>query len=446
MPGETVTREWGTPCANVDGIDSIEPGPPSSWWGVGFFCTLAPKAPVGSDDVPTVVPAGIGIRDLGTVVAEASATIATSATMGTASLGTVTDGWSAITRFRTTDGWFATPVHATLLSDSRILFTGIARQVDPPVAGTVQRRVSWIMPIPGLGPMPAEMTIDEITEPVEFPAQPVGDTFLSDDLICSGQTLTADGAVVTAGGTRASHASGDPSLSVRGLTTETRFDGTTWTQYPGTMQTLGPTGTAAKWYPTVTRLPDKRLLVTGGYEIVGRGPQPVPSTVGLNWGTTDVMLPIRAQNGQWGYNNGSVFEASGNMGTNFEHRGEVFDPVTLSWKPTIDLGVMRHHPSSIVLPDGRILLVNGHDKGLDARVQQAEYVDPAQGFALSLGSATAGVVRGYHSVALLLPDGRVLVGGGRDQNTDTSLEKPTWQFYYPDYLGKPRPAIASAPA
>ena len=123
----------------------------------------------------------------------------------------------------------------------------------------------------------------------------------------------------------------------------------------------------------------------------------------------------------------------------------MFDPITGSWKPSIDLQVMRHHPSAIVLPDGRILLVNGHDKGLDTRVQQAEYIDPANSFSLKLGTASEGVVRGYHSVALLLPDGRVLVGGGRDQNTDTSLEKPTLQFYYPDYLGKPRPAIANAP-
>ena len=141
--------------------------------GVGFFCTLAPKAPVGSNDVPTgaganLAPGLVARAAVEPLALEAALTQASAVITTAASLGSTADGWSAITRFRTTDGWFATPVHATSMADGRILFTGIARQADPPVAGTVQRRISWIMPIPGLGPMPAEMTVHEVTEPVEF--------------------------------------------------------------------------------------------------------------------------------------------------------------------------------------------------------------------------------------------------------------------------------------
>jgi hypothetical protein len=46
---------------------------------------------------------------------------------------------------------------------------------------------------------------------------------------------------------------------------------------------------------------------------------------------------------------------------------------------------------------------------------------------------------------LLLPDGRVLVAGGRDRDTTTSLEKPTYQIYSPDYLSRARPTINAAP-
>ncbi|HVN50523.1 MAG TPA: galactose oxidase early set domain-containing protein, partial [Acidimicrobiales bacterium] len=168
--------------------------------------------------------------------------------------------------------------------------------------------------------------------------------------------------------------------------------------------------------------------------------------VGTNWGTSSTMLPILVDNGAWGYDNGSVLLASGNQSSVFEHNAAVFDPVSGKWLGSIDLVVPRQHPDAVDLPDGRILLINGHDIGGDGRVQQAEYVDPARHFSPSLGATSEGQVRGYHSIALLLPDGRVLVGGGRDQDTTSSLEKPTYQYYYPDYMTKPRPAITSAPS
>jgi hypothetical protein len=141
-----------------------------------------------------------------------------------------------------------------------------------------------------------------------------------------------------------------------------------------------------------------------------------------------------------------VLLASGNMGSVFEHNAAIFDPVTGKWLASLDLVVPRHHPDAVDLPDGRVLLINGHDMGGDPRVQQAEYIDPANHFAVSLGSSNEGLVRGYHSIALLLPDGRVLVGGGRDQDTDSSLEKPSYQYYSPDYMTKPRPTITGAPS
>ena len=53
-------------------------------------------------------------------------------------------------------------------------------------------------------------------------------------------------------------------------------------------------------------------------------------------------------------------------------------------------------------------------------------------------------IRGYHTTSLLLPDGRVLIAGGRDATTATSTEKPSLQYYSPDYMTKPRPAIVEA--
>ena len=67
------------------------------------------------------------------------------------------------------------------------------------------------------------------------------------------------------------------------------------------------------------------------------------------------------------------------------------------------------------------------------------------GFSVGLGAADGGEVRGYHSVSLMLPDGRVLVAGGRDVSTPDSVEKPSFRYYYPHYMFAPRPRILTAP-
>ena len=48
--------------------------------------------------------------------------------------------------------------------------------------------------------------------------------------------------------------------------------------------------------------------------------------------------------------------------------------------------------------------------------------------------------RGYHSAAILLPDGSVVMGG--DPNGDTTPN----ERYLPSYFFKPRPSITGAPA
>ena len=61
----------------------------------------------------------------------------------------------------------------------------------------------------------------------------------------------------------------------------------------------------------------------------------------------------------------------------------------------------------------------------------------------SLGPAQA-EPRAYHSIAMLLPDGRVISAG---DDLNTSIVSDTAEIYQPPYMFKgPRPVIGSAPA
>src|SRR3954452_14781645 len=146
-------------------------------WGA-FFCTLPDQVPGAPSGSPAAT-SGSNARLAGAAVA---------------SLPSVVDAWTSSTTLRTADGWYATPVHATLLPDGRVLFSCIARNADPPTATTTQRRVSWVMPIQALGsPMAASTVITEVKEPVTYDVPLTSTSFIYDDLLCAGQTLTADG-------------------------------------------------------------------------------------------------------------------------------------------------------------------------------------------------------------------------------------------------------------
>lgn len=174
--------------------------------------------------------------------------------------------------------------------------------------------------------------------------------------------------------------------------------------------------------------------------------RPGPEDDRPGYGTSSVMLPIRVENGDHGYTNGAVLVASGNMHTDYEHTANVFDPVLRTWSGSLELGTARHHPSTLALPDGRILIVNGHDMSGGTGPQHAQYVDPRHDFMVTTGTADSGLTRGYHSVAALLPDGRVFVAGGRGMDRATTLEKPSYQIYTPVYPDGPAPQVVQAPA
>jgi galactose oxidase len=108
--------------------------------------------------------------------------------------------------------------------------------------------------------------------------------------------------------------------------------------------------------------------------------------------------------------------------------------------------------NSVVLPDGKVLVLGGATQSVpfsdEGSVYNPELWDPATGKFTTM--AAHAVPRNYHSVALLLPDGRVFSGGG-GLCGECETNHADGQIFTPPYLlkadGTPRsrPSITRAP-
>ena len=116
--------------------------------------------------------------------------------------------------------------------------------------------------------------------------------------------------------------------------------------------------------------------------------------------------------------------------------------MTPSWHLTGNLSTIRQWVNGTVLADGRVLATGGSAvaNALTGVNNTAEIWNPATGTWV-VGSS--GVTpRLYHSIALLLPDASVLVGGGGAPGPVTNLNA---EIYYPPYLYTSSGAFAARP-
>jgi hypothetical protein len=124
-----------------------------------------------------------------------------------------------------------------------------------------------------------------------------------------------------------------------------------------------------------------------------------------------------------------------------------------TWQPAGTMSTARRHMNATILPGGQVLVTGGTSGGgfvdLNAghATRTAELWNPATNQWTTL--AANSVMRTYHSVSLLLPDGTVLHGasGNATVGSVAMPDERSHEIFSPPYLFKgARPTITNAPA
>lgn len=175
-------------------------------------------------------------------------------------------------------------------------------------------------------------------------------------------------------------------------------------------------------------LEDGRILFAGG-TTNGQGADPIRGEVfdpATNlFSPTQAMVQARSSASATTLVDGRVLIAGGSFANSAGgvamSTAEVFDPRSGSFAPTGTMRDPRIGPLAVRLADGRVLVVGGtltEAGGTNEDLASAEVYDPVSGAWSNVGPMPAGrtaVGASGHGrpTATLLPDGRVLVAGGR---------------------------------
>jgi hypothetical protein len=313
----------------------------------------------------------------------------------------------------------------------------------------------------------------------------------STNKFCAGQAALPDGRFLIVGGDQGTHV---------GINNINIFDPVTrnWT--------AAPPMAVGRWYPTVTGLPDGRQLITSGeincdgcVALIPEVYNPVTNTVSkLNSAsanfpyyphmyvlpdgrvlaaataeapivskvldvatqTWSVVDPVAVDGGS------SVMYLPGKiLKTGTSHNPDLPpDPSAATsylldmtqpsphWQLTTPMSFPRTYHNLTVMPDGTVLATGGGvtTNAIDpaGAVYAAELWSPVTQKWTTLSSMS--VPRLYHSIAILLPDGRVLVeAGGRFNGypSNDPSDRLSAEIFSPPYLFKgARPTITSAPS
>ena len=471
QPVVLVSDAQGNPASGVTVTASMQSG--------GGSLQGTTSAASGADG--RAVFADLGIAGAGTHTLQftsGSSSVTSSAVNVTAlQLEATTGSWGPVV------DWPMVPLHIHLLPTGKILGWG---KYDAGATGTMGGRPRLWDPAIG-SPMTAQM-IDVDTM-----------------LFCSGHAFMADGRLMVSGGHKQddkgidvtnifdpatqSFASGVPKmafgrwyptvtelgdrrmLTMAGrdsagnvVTTPEIWESNQWVQLPGAGTLEIP------YYPRNFVDPKNGLIFMAGERIVSRWFDVNGSAAGGRgkWTTGPGHLwPFNRDYGTAAmYEPGKILYAGGGGNSGWQSpdakasaptaTAEKIDlnAATPSWTPAGSMALPRRHLNSTILPDGTVLITGGTTGGgfvdinpADA-AKTAELWDPKNPTQWTTLAANS-IMRVYHSVSLLLPDGTVLHGASGNALAGTSIvpDQHNHEIFSPPYLFKGvRPTITSAPA
>ena len=308
------------------------------------------------------------------------------------------------------------------------------------------------------------------------------------NLFCSGHSILADGRTLVVGG----HVE-----NFIGIQDANVFDpvSQSWT--------AAASMASPRWYPTATSLPDGRVLVTSGATTCSTCIADIPEVYDpatntwtqltnaqltlplypfmfvlpdgrvLNAGSDEASIETRVLDVQaqtWTmvdpvpvgggsaamYRPGRVIKSGSPADVDVPSTASVSSTWVIdvtqpspAWRETAPMAFPRGHHNLTILPDGTVLVVGGgrSTDGVDLAqaVYEAELWSPATETWSTM--AAMQVPRLYHSTALLLPDGRVLVAGGGRFQGYPQIDQLSAELYSPPYLFRGvRPTITLAPS
>ena len=195
-------------------------------------------------------------------------------------------------------------------------------------------------------------------------------------------------------------------------------------------------GTAAnsmgfeRYHHTVTLMPDGKALVVGGLDSkgigIGNGEIYDPSLD--SWSPTGIMVTPRGNHSSELLSDGRVIAVGGKSSqVRMAGSAEIYDPSSNSWNWLAGDGTTRDSFDSVLLPGGKVLISGGYASlrksygtKLDTSIVEVFDVNTSK---FSEVSPLAHDRRNHTS--LLLPDGRVLVVGGLVDDTVDGPKKDT---------------------
>lgn len=366
------------------------------------------------------------------------------------------------------------PVHAALGRTGKVLFFGGSGNDPSNMANSAKGVVLWNI---------SSGTFSTPKVPLDNNGNPI-------DIFCAGNSFRANGKLFSAGGTlQYDPFKGIPDAIIFNFTTERWFK-------VASMNT-------GRWYPTVLTLGDGQILALSGLDINGnlsRKPEIFNSSTGwqsFSQQTSPFALyahlillssgKIFYTGAQLGDNNGvspriltlpSAFNTAiaeqAVSGLEVADKGDQAASVLLP--PAQDQKVMiigggggaatnrvniinlntgttytrapylnnpRMHHNAVILPDRTVFVCNGskNQQSIADSTLPAEIYNPETNKWTVVETPTING-RVYHSVALLLPDGRVAVAGGNPRRT---IYENRIEIYSPAYMTATRPKIDSAP-